>query len=309
MKSTYINPEETERIKKFLLENADNIDYNHIVKMCNSAFPRIPISVYNFQNIPFELQQMNTGGMNVIYRALEIKNIENQPFNNVKEVSYIPEDLKTLITDFGRANKPQQSMFYGAFDYPVACTECIVNGKEVLDKGSSMFTVGMWQIIEPLTLAKLPHSEKTFKNFYDTVHFQSDTIQVKDIIEVNEQIRKQINSDYDYNNLMFFADQFARFDEENSYKLSNYYCDRIFNQIENMKIPYEIEGIIYPSIVNSFQKENIVLKPSVVDKKLKFVGAMLIWFVPAPDRKSGAQFIPIKQHIKADKNGILQWNL
>ncbi|MCE3075826.1 hypothetical protein [Chryseobacterium gwangjuense] len=309
MKATYINIEETQKIKNILLENGDNFDYDQILKLCNTAFPRIPISIYNFQNLPFELNQREAGGLNLIYRAREIKNTENKPFDKIDEISYIPESLKYLIADFGRANKPNESMFYGAFDYPIACTECIVNGREVLDKGSSLFTIGMWQITEPLTLAQIPHSENTFKDFYDTVGFKSETIQSEDIIKANEQIKKQINSEYDYNNLMFFADQFARFDEGNSYKLSNYYSDRVFNKIENLKTQYEIEGIIYPSIVNSFQKENIVLKPSVVDKKLKFAGAMLVWFIPAPDGKSGAKFIPVKQHIKADENGILQWDL
>ncbi|KQK26092.1 hypothetical protein AR438_10955 [Chryseobacterium aquaticum] len=46
-----------------------------------------------------------------------------------------------------------------------------------------------------------------------------------------------------------------------------------------------------------------------VDEKLKFIGAMLVWFIPAVDGISGAQFHPLKQHIVANEYGILKWNL
>ncbi|MBU3050596.1 RES domain-containing protein, partial [Chryseobacterium indologenes] len=297
MNLTYINPDENRGIIDELLTNGDNLPYSRIVELCNVAFPRIPISIYNFENQPFELQQMEMGGTNIIYRAREIKNKDNVPFDKASELSYIPDELLNIIKDFGRANKPGQSMFYGAFDYPVACTECIVNGKEIIAKGSTLFVVGMWKIQERLKLAQIPHSEGIFTEFYDTVDFKSETIQLQDIQKLNATIKNQINSDYDYKNLMFFADQFARFDEKNSYKLSNYYCDRIFNNVVNLKTPQYIEGIIYPSIVNSFQKENIVLRPSVVDKKLKFIGAMLVYFVPATGGTKGAQFHPFRQHV------------
>lgn len=308
MKYTYINPIENKRIKSLLNSHGDSLEYKKIIELCNSIFPRIPISINDFKNTSYELNQMDKGGMNVIYRAREIKNEKNIPFESVSEISYISEEKKTLITEFGRANKQEQSMFYGAIDYPVACAECIGNGKEFLKKGVAFFVVGIWQIIEPLKLAQLPYSENKFEKFYNTVNFKSESIQLQDIRQINKHIKNQIRSEYDFNNLMFFADEFARFDEDNTYKLSNYYCDRIFNNLNHLKVPFEIEGILYPSIVNSYQKNNIVLKPSVVDQKLRFISAMLVWFNPSTDGKRSAEFIPIKQHIKANEEGKLMWD-
>ena len=69
----------------------------------------------------------------------------------------------------------------------------------------------------------------------------------------------------------------------------------------------EVDGIIYPSIALSYQHKNIVLKPEVVKNKMKFINAMQVWLVSFADRGGGAQFIPIKQRINADKDGKLLW--
>lgn len=108
---------------------------------------------------------------------------------------------------------------------------------------------------------------------------------------------------------MFFADEFAKWDIKHDYQymLSNYFADRAFNRIPGLPIEDEIDGIMYPSIAVSYQETNIVLKPKVVEEKLKFISAMQIWLVSFLKNNAGAQFNPIEQNVKADENGVFNW--
>lgn len=309
MKYIYINKEETERIKQILLRQSDELPYEDIERLCNIGFPNLPISIYNFENKPFEFGQSRFGGKNMIFRARLITNSNNSPFTNISEISYISNNNLNLIKNFGRANRPKHSMFYGAFDYHISCAETLPPADVTLAKGSFFFVVGMWEVISPLKLAQMPHSQRIFNDFYNTVDFVSESINSYHVMEYTKKIKNQIQSEFDYNNLVYFADEFARFDEKNSYKLSNYYAARVFNEYPQFPVPVDIDGIIYPSIVNSYQHENIVLKPLVVDNKLKFHSAMLVGFTAANSNGESAKFFPIKQNIFPDNEGNFNWSL
>jgi hypothetical protein len=172
-----------------------------------------------------------------------------------------------------------------------------------------MLTVGVWKFEKPLKLVQIPHSNKYFKEFYEKVSFKSGKIQLEHINESNEELRKQIGNDFDFEKMMFFADHFAKWDIKHGYeyKLSNYFADRVLGRLPEFPIDEEIDGIIYPSVALSYQEKNIVLKPDVVENKLMFIGAMQIWFVSFMKTNGGAQFIPIQQRIKVDSEGKLLW--
>lgn len=306
---TYVDKDQNARIKNFLLKQGDALDYEEVERLCSLAFPRIPISTFTFENKPFESGQSRFGGNNFIFRARLINHPSNKPFDRISDISYIQEKDLHLIKDFGRANKPGQSMFYGTFDYQIGCVEVMPSADEIYKRRALFFVVGMWRIIDSLRLAQIPHSETVFSNFYDAVSFDSETIQIEDVRKKNREIKNQINNFYDFENLKFFADQFARFDEGNSYKLSNYYSSRVLNHYTQFPVQEHIEGIVYPSIVNSYQHENIVLSPNIVNKKLKFHSAMLVMFTPANANGKGAKFTPIKQNIFPDDKGNLIWKL
>jgi RES domain. len=306
---SYKNPEITRKFLSEIQSHIDQMNYDQIKTLCNATLPSIPVNVVEFKNENFSFRQMQLGGINGVYRAREINNYENTPFKTVSEISYIPEDKKDKLKYYGRANKPFEPMFYGAFDYTTACAESITNADEFLKKGSTMFTVGLWKFETPLILAELPHSEKNFKKFYETVNFKPERIQLEHIQKANLESKIHYRNGIEFEIAIFFADEFARFDseKEHNYKLSNYYTDRIFNRINGFELPFDIDGIIYPSVTQSYQHKNIVLKPEVVDKKLKFINAMQVWLVSHKETSGGAQFIPIRQHIKADKDGNLLW--
>ena len=285
------------------------LDYGSLTEMCNERFPMLPFFEVDFKNDLFEWKQREYGGSNVIYRARHITNDDNRPHDNVSEISYIPKSKIDKIKSYGRGNKPQESMFYGALKLPTTCVEAITKGNVLNDAKSTMLTVSVWKVEKPLTLVKIPHSEKYFKSFYEKVNFKSSKIQLEHIQNTNKEIRKQIANDSAYQDLMFFADAFAKWDIklDHDYMLSNYYVDRAFSRIPGMPMEEKIDGIIYPSVAFSYQETNILLNPDTVDNKLKFLSAAQIWLVSFLESNKGAQFIPIEQQVKAAEDGSINW--
>jgi len=282
------------------------MDYNDLKITCNEYFQSLPFPIVDFNNKKFFFDQREFGGSNVIYRARHITNKNNTPHETLSELSFIPKDKLDKIKEFGRVNKPHEAMFYGSLNHSTACAEAVTKGNKFQNTDSTMLTVGIWEFEKPLKLVQIPHSEKHFKKFYEEVGFKSEKIQLEHIKESNEELRKKIGNDFNFEKLMFFADHFAKWDIKHSYeyKLSNYFADRVLGRIPEFPIDEETDGIIYPSVALSYQEKNIVLKPNVVENKLKFIGAMQILFVKTNE---GAQFIPIQQKIKVDSEGKFLW--
>lgn len=296
-----------DRVPKHL----ERLSYNDLKITCNEYFQSLPFPIVDFTNDKFFFRQREWGGSNVIYRARHITDEQNRPHETLSEISHIPADKLDLIKKFGRANKPNEAMFYGSLNFPTACTEAVCKGNVFENNNSAMLTVGVWKFETPLKLVQLPHSEKYFKEFYEEVNFKSEKIQLEHIRASNEELRKQIGNDFDFEKLMFFADHFAKWNIKNDweYKLSNYFVDRVLNRIPEFPIDEEIDGIIYPSIALSYQEKNLVLKPEVAENKLKFIDAMQVWFVSFMETGGGAQFIPIEQRVKVDNKGNLLWRM
>lgn len=305
----YQNPERVRQFIQRIPNHLHRLDYDAIKIECNSVLTSIPAPVVDFTNNKYFFNQRQWGGLNVVYRARLITNPENRPHDKVSEISYIPDDQVHKIEKYGRVNKPRESMFYGSLDFATACTEAITKGNVFENKNSVMLTVGVWKFETPLSLVQIPHSEKYFKLFYESVQYKSERIQLEHIQKANAEERNKFEHDIEFEVLQFFADEFGKFNTENDYeyKLSNYYADRVFNRIKGYEMEIDVDGILYPSIALSYQHKNIVLKPEVVRNKMKFINAMQIWLVSFADRGGGAKFIPIKQHIKADEEGKILW--
>lgn len=256
-------PNEIRQFIKDIPQNVRNLKYNELVFQCNKFFPSMPISVVDFTNEKFFFRQREYGGLNVVHRGRKITNPQNRPHPFVADISYIKDKDVDLIEKYGRVNKPKQSLFYGALGYHTASWETLSKGVEFRNSGSGMVTVGTWIIEQPLKLVQMPYSEKVFIALYDIVSYKPERLKLKQIKEHNKQLKKQIGNDIAYEILELFGDAFANFDTktDNDYFLSNYYADRIFNQIDEFKVGEEIDGIIYPSVPSSFEENNIVLKP------------------------------------------------
>jgi hypothetical protein len=299
-------------IKQFIKripQEVKRLTYENVLEACNYYFPRLPIPIVDFTNAPFYFGQKEYSGWNLLYRGRKITNTENKPHPYVADISYIKDKDLDNIKNFGRANKKGESMFYGSLNFATACIETLSKGSDFKDCGSAMVSIGTWKFEKPLRLVQMPHSEKYWKLFYETVTFKSERLTEEHIKQHNHELRNRLTNDLDFEILELFGDAFARFEinDDSDYFLSNYYTDRVFNRVKGFYAPEEIDGIIYPSVPNSYQENNIVLKPSVVDTKLKFINAMQIWAVHFMKTSGGAQFNPIQQRASADETGKLSW--
>ena len=289
-----------------------DISYEQLTTELDVLLPSVPFNVIDFKNKKFELNQREMGGTNVVYRARINNSVDKNPYQNIGEISYIKEEDKQLITEFGRVNKPEQPMFYGSTNYHTACVECFSKGNNfqiIKERGSLRLTVGVWKINSPLTLVNMLYSEKNFEKFGREMQELNHTkISIDDVRAMNEDLQKKIGDKNAYDILRFFSDEFADFDytENYEYKLCNYFADRVFDRNDKFKVAQEgkVDGIMFPSVSSFYHYDNLVFTPDIVDEKLEFFSAMHVWVTYS--EKGELSFITLKQHVRAE-NGILTW--
>ena len=297
---------------RYFIETIPNLvkslDYEKVIELCNFHFPQIPFVTVDFTNEKFFFKQKEFGGINVIYRGRKMKNKEDDPFEGISDISYIQEKDLDLIENFGRLNKKRESMFYGALNASTACVETITKGEDFKGSGSVMVVVGTWKFDSTLKLAEMPYSEKYWKLYTRETKIKSEVLTEDFIRERNQEIKLKFENSLSYEILTLFGDAFANFEikQDSDYYLSNYFADRIFSRLPGYKCD-NIDGIIYPSIPHSYQELNVVLKPEVVEQKLKFIDATQVWVVHFLETGGGVQFIPIRENIYPDENGKFRW--
>lgn len=300
------------QIRKFINEIPNlvkEMTYEELVTACNEHFPRLPIIVSDFNNQENFFRQQQLPGKNLIYRARKITNQNNTPHEYLSDIDCIPNEKKHLITEFGRVNKPQERMFYGALDYSIACFETLSKGKDFQNIASAMTTVGCWIIDKPFKIAQIPFSKKYINKLEATTGLGNFRISEEGIAKQEQHYRQLLASDLEYDKMQLFADAFANFEIENEhdYYLSNYYKDRVFNKIENFKLDIEFGAIQYPSVPSSFERDNIVLLPEVAENSLTFLNGMQVWVVFDKENMKNLQFLPIEQMVRCDSEGKLNW--
>jgi len=230
-------------------------------------------------------------------------------FQNIQDLSFIPDHKLELIKEFGRVNKPNQSMFYASTNENTACIETFSKGlnmRKLLKKKKLFIAVGVWHIEKPLALAQMISPIKYLNTLNNT---ETITAQKKEnIIANNEYIRKLISNEEQYKIWNFFSEEFAKNEitNHNDYKLSNYFADRVFNKNKQFNIKTNIDGVYYPSVASNYQETNIVLLPKIVNTKLKFLWANMIW-VSYLENENKIVFSYLVQNAKAINNKI-EWN-
>lgn len=295
-------------IKRIPIE-VRKMNYEQLVQVCNAFIPRIPILPLKFENELFFFGQREFSGWNLVYRGRKITNLENRPHPKVADINYIQETELHKIKEFGRVNRKGESMFYGALGYPTACFETLSKGIDFKNMGFGMVSVGTWRITKPLNIVQLPYSKKYWNKLNDITDFNIIKTSNEKIEKQNNKIKQLINDDLSFEILTLFADAFANFEIEceQDYYLSNYFKDRVFNNINGFKVKEDFDTILFPSVPNAYESDNIVIKPSAVDSKLKFIEAMQVWVVHHKQATGSVEFIPIEQKVDVDENGILKW--
>lgn len=200
-------------------------------------------------------------------------NKPDEIFTSEKDLSY-RSDYENIKT-YGRANAPQNPLFYGAFQSDIIKHPVMVNLLETseifrnlentkLDDADFIMTVGKWRIKEDFEVVEIVFDEKSIKNSADVqrsyaYHLEKLNAEFPEHTERFELILK------------FFSNQFSKKNPDNNhynYMVSAAYADMAINQ-------KGFKGLIYPSVQTDYQGNNVVLTPGAVENFLELeVAAM-----------------------------------
>lgn len=218
------------------------------------------------------------------------RNRNGELFKDATEISY-REDLES-ITDYGRVNESNQSIFYAADVRPTAISETskAFRGENYKDIDEISITTGHWESIDNLKMALIvgnAHAQE--KNELTKMY-------ATDILEFTKQTFPE-EHDKVIELLNFLADEFSinTQGDQNKYKISCAFAQLAFESSD---------GIVYPSLQRNFEGLNFALKPEVVDKKLRLTTATNDKF-----KKEGEKSY---QHFEtqegtADDKGVIVW--
>ncbi len=193
-------------------------------------------------------------------------------FSNIEQVSYIHDKNKLeKLVNFGRANEPKQSIFYGSIISPkiphpriVAYFETseLIKELDKHDNVEEVFTLSRWTILEDIEIVEMIFSDEALKvNDYIKQSLEHQMKNYKDL---------PLADHYEFQG-KFFSNEFARADIKNNesfkYKISAAYSNYIWKNSR-------LKGITYPSVASNYFGQNVALLPEIVDKflKLELVG-------------------------------------
>ncbi|MDE5422379.1 RES domain-containing protein [Ancylomarina sp. DW003] len=258
------------------------VDYKTLCGILDTYLPRIPISIKDFKNERFELNKNVGEGSNLLFRARILNS--DISYKTLSEISYITEKDKNLIKDYGRVNKPGESMFYASSDILTACVETFSKGenmKRFLAKGNLVLVVGVWKIKKPMSFAQLVSPESHYEEFIKDFEFSQNKVSIESVRKYNSWLKNALNDDEQFKILEFFSEEFAKTNIKNGndYMITNYYKDRVLNRNSRYKLAEKLDGIWYQSVVSSYQETNVAIPPNVVDEKLEFLWADTFWCV------------------------------
>ena len=181
-------------------------------------------------------------------------------YNSEFEISY-RTDVGN-IKEFGRANMPFTSRFYGAMASKEIKLPIIVLFSELVEQFRNrptsdleiIMTVGKWFVKEDLEVADICYSQK---------YFNIEEIKKRYEYWASKLRGTEIGQEEYQKTLSFFSDEFARTDINNhhDYKLSCLYAD--------FAIGEKLHGIMYPSVKTEYKANNIVLTRNAVEQFLE----------------------------------------
>jgi hypothetical protein len=231
-------------------DRLDEIEYEDIKTLIKESIRHIPIA----------LAKLHKGA--AIDRARINQNIPF--FNSQNELSYITdeEDIKKYLTEFGRANKPHQPLFYGALASELIKenrmtayleTSTLLRDTEVINLEGELFTLSRWITNQELIVPEIVFSEKAIVSNPQIA--ESFTLHYNALMQ--EPMRELA-----LRQLQLFSQEFARkANSHHDYKIAVAYADLLMSEGNH-------PGVIYPSVQSGYQGYNVVLRPDIVDKHL-----------------------------------------
>ncbi|MFA6597939.1 MAG: hypothetical protein WCS69_09470 [Ignavibacteriaceae bacterium] len=290
-----------EKAKSFIKE-LRNID------LANTSLEEIDNLINRvFKYIPFQTGTINKG--EILFRVRVNKN--QSGFENISQLGLNRRD-KYLDSDYGRANRPNESIFYCSDNFGLACAEVLHNLKDSFNRKTkiAVATVSEWETLRTINISPVFYSEAVLKvrkdvaNIKDSISkfyrskelFKTETLDVSDLI------------------LEFFCDEFSK-DEISvlsDYKFSVWYMwklKRMNDLIHPQFIENKFDGIVYPGVAMRYKGDNIALIADDLDKKIKFKTAYELLCTEFDFENAIFKYAKIGELESFDTNGNLKWRI
>ncbi|RYE12889.1 MAG: hypothetical protein EOP45_22105 [Sphingobacteriaceae bacterium] len=235
---------------KELSNQLEKVEYEDIMCILKNTIRKIPIPLAKLR------------AKSAVDRAR--KNIDEEMFTTIEQLSYIKDKnvIDNYLTEFGRANKPHQPMFYGAVettDLQYQRITAIAEVSELFQNPNGknlegeLYTISRWGNKEELILAEVVFASEAIRVNPD----------IRQAFEKQTEFAKQAGQDdleFYTDFLVFISEQFAREKQtHHDYKISTAYADLV------LKHP-DIKGISFPSVQTKYVGINVLFEPQVIDE-------------------------------------------
>ncbi|SEM64991.1 hypothetical protein SAMN05421856_10570 [Chryseobacterium taichungense] len=238
-----------EKLKEFS-KKLDTISYDEIYTLLRESVRRIPIPLARFhKDRELDRARLNKG---------------DTLYNSIDDLGYIKDRnvIDNFLTEFGRANKPHQVMFYGAIrtspiDKPrvtaIAETSKLFQDKNGYNLDGEKYTISRWISNEEFFVAEMVFAEEAIKNNPDIKRSFEKQIGFADELDEDDiEFYKEF--------LIFISEEFARKIEKNDdYKISVAYTNLILEHPQ-------VEGVMFPSVQTNYFGANLVIPVETVEK-------------------------------------------
>lgn len=257
-----------------------------------------------FHMIPFGIGHIPKGTK--LFRAR--KNNNDEIFYNVSELGINkPEN----VTEYGRANKPNEPVFYCSSNVKLACAEVLQSLKKSFNpkKEVGLTTVSVWETTKDLNLAPVYYSSSVadvredIKNYKEgnKNHLREKNIINSETLDVNDLIME------------FFCDEFSKINikTHHDYKLSASYASRLRHAndlIAPQHSDKKFDGLIYPSVAMKYTGDNYVLFADNLMDKIKFETAIQTICLDFDFEKADFKSYFTYEIESCDENGNLVWS-
>jgi hypothetical protein len=212
----------------------------------NDAYDRVVAEFRSIRQVPRLLYKIGSGEL--CFRSRH--NLNEDYFTTTNQLRY-PE--LQHVTNYARANKIGQSVFYGSDRRPTSYAEFMEYLARESEIGSEIgMTISVWQVIDDLNLVLVLNPNDTTETEYVQSHLDNYNTLLEDL---DEDLREGTTAFYSY-----VGEKFAEIASENKdvYKITSAYSNLITEGAN-------IDGIIYPSVAFQSRGYNVALKPSVID--------------------------------------------
>jgi RES domain len=255
-----------------------------------------------FNYIPYSSGLIPAGTL--LFRARVNKG--DIPFSKASEVHY---PSRELVTNYGRANRPQEQIFYCSSNLLLAAFETCQNLKHSIQPARALasVTINVYRTLAELHVATIIQSA--------TVHkLRTDNLAAHDFFQ-NQLNNGVLQADtVTASNLIaqFFAEQFTKSEirQPSDYKLSVFYTNEI-RAMNEMIAPehqkYHFDGINYPSVAMQYKGDNQALFIESVDSKIELVDALQVLCTNFDFDKADFN-AHILHNAKSIENDIIEWN-